>query len=462
MNRISFVLVVAAVIICLAVSVYRFNRANNPSNQLCGPYSLSLICQYFGIKADLYELTDLCGTNASGTTMLGLYEAANQKGLSPEPLSLEFDELQEYLPCIVFFKPNHFVVVKQILGDSISIEDQTGQTLLTHDSFVQKWNGATLVFHKELSSKETVRFSEEEPRLVFAETSYDIGEILVGQIASHQFKLTNLGRADLIISRLAKSCGCLSASLLKDEPIRPMEDNALIMKVKKESQGKFQEEVEVRSNDPTNPSIFVTMKGTFIQPIVTQPSRLNLGLLSPESVVKKQITIEDTDRRHLQVQTSNLISSYLSVHIQRLEPFKVKAIITTKPPLPIGIVAEKLNLTFTHELQGTLEIPIVAEVRGTFLSSPRTVIFGTVPVGTVETRTVSISSADTDIHLTRVKHDLKGIEVELKAEEGWANYQLYVSLTPDAPLGMLQGHILTYSTTQDLALTIPVYGYIRN
>ena len=459
MKVVVFVAIMIIVVVSIAVVLNIISRDEIPRDKLCGPYSLFLICKHFGVDASLRERVNLSGTDASGTTMLGLLNAAQQKGLFPKALKLEFGELHEYLPCITFFEPYHFVVVRQILGESISVEDQTGPYQVTRDSFLKKWNGVILVFPK--LSKGIARLSEEAPNLVFDETSHDLGEVLIGQIVSHEFKLTNSGSANLIISELGKSCGCLSVSLLRKGPIRPMEHNIVIVKIKKDSVGKFKESIKVCSNDPAKPEIVLLLEGMVVQPIIAQPPRLDFGSLSQNEVVERQVTVVEMDQGNLQVETFHVTSSCLSAQLQKLEPSKVSVIITTNPPLPVGILSEKLRLTFKHKQQTILDVPIVGEVTGTFAASPHMVFFGTIPAGTLKAYTISISSRDSSVRLTDVKHQSKGIQVELKAEEGWAKYQLHVSLTPEAPTGMLQDLISIYNEGQNIALTVPVYAYIK-
>ena len=56
------------------------------------------------------------------------------------------------------------------------------------------------------------------PTFEFAETAYDFGEIVEGEVVEHTFKFTNTGEAPLLIESARGSCGCTVPTWPK-EPI---------------------------------------------------------------------------------------------------------------------------------------------------------------------------------------------------------------------------------------------------
>lgn len=92
----------------------------------CGVACLSSLINYYGGNGDLEKLRRLSGTTKQGTTLLGLYQAANQLGFSaegkvadlkalmehPEPVILHTTiekRLQHYIICYGFYK-NTFII----------------------------------------------------------------------------------------------------------------------------------------------------------------------------------------------------------------------------------------------------------------------------------------------------------------------------------------------------------------
>lgn len=92
----------------------------------CGVACLSSLINYYGGNGDLEKLRRLSGTTRQGTTLLGLYQAANQLGFSaegneadlkalmehPEPVILHTTiekRLQHYIICYGYYK-NKFII----------------------------------------------------------------------------------------------------------------------------------------------------------------------------------------------------------------------------------------------------------------------------------------------------------------------------------------------------------------
>ena len=81
----------------------------------CGVACLSALLQAFGSFASLEELREASGTSASGTTLLGLAQAAQKFGLQAEGFQAEIHHLQEAEhPCILHVHKDqefsHFII----------------------------------------------------------------------------------------------------------------------------------------------------------------------------------------------------------------------------------------------------------------------------------------------------------------------------------------------------------------
>ncbi|MCS6862729.1 MAG: cysteine peptidase family C39 domain-containing protein [Abditibacteriales bacterium] len=78
----------------------------------CGPAALLALCQRLGVKATKEELARLAGTDATGTTMAGLAQAAQAKGLTTEGLWVDAVALQRTrLPALAWASGYHWVAV---------------------------------------------------------------------------------------------------------------------------------------------------------------------------------------------------------------------------------------------------------------------------------------------------------------------------------------------------------------
>ena len=77
----------------------------------CGVACLLSVIKYYGGANNLETIRALSGTSISGTTLLGLYQAAKQTGFDAQGCEADISSLIEYgAPCILHANQNHYVV----------------------------------------------------------------------------------------------------------------------------------------------------------------------------------------------------------------------------------------------------------------------------------------------------------------------------------------------------------------
>jgi RHS repeat-associated protein len=116
--------------------------------QMCGPSALQKLLETQGIQATQEELAAVAGTDETGTTMLGLVDAAKAKGLdvagveSPDPERLA-------QPFIAYVNGNHFLLVREVRDDAIVVSDMDKPDAgLTRAEFARMWDGKALVVER--------------------------------------------------------------------------------------------------------------------------------------------------------------------------------------------------------------------------------------------------------------------------------------------------------------------------
>ncbi len=95
----------------------------------------------------------------------------------------------------------------------------------------------------ERDAKETVY-----PKLVFAESEHDFGNIAKGTNVEHVFKFTNEGDAPLVITDAKSSCGCTVPSYPKNTSIEPGETGEMTVKFNGSGKGQVTKTVTVSAN----------------------------------------------------------------------------------------------------------------------------------------------------------------------------------------------------------------------
>lgn len=121
----------------------------------CGVASLLSIIKYFGGDEKLERLRELSGTTKQGTTMLGLFQASNEIGLTVEAYEADIPNLIEQTePCILHIikdkKLQHYVVFYGMKDEKLIISDPAeGVKLVSKEELEEQWQSKALLLVKK-------------------------------------------------------------------------------------------------------------------------------------------------------------------------------------------------------------------------------------------------------------------------------------------------------------------------
>jgi len=104
------------------------------------------------------------------------------------------------------------------------------------------------------------------PRIEIGPDVFDFGEISYGDVVSYSFRVKNSGQETLEIRRVATSCACTTARISQDR-LEPGEEAELLVSYDSAAMalhgsGREERIIYVRSNDPVNPQVEVTIYAT--------------------------------------------------------------------------------------------------------------------------------------------------------------------------------------------------------
>lgn len=81
----------------------------------CGPSCLAMVSSHYGKEFNLQYLRDNCFITCEGVSLLGISEAAKKIGFNTFSVKLKTSDLKkDYIPCILHWNQNHFVVLYKI------------------------------------------------------------------------------------------------------------------------------------------------------------------------------------------------------------------------------------------------------------------------------------------------------------------------------------------------------------
>lgn len=121
----------------------------------CGVACMASVIAYFGGSVALEQLREKSGTTQTGTTLLGLYQAASQFGLIAEPYEADIENLTEQSdPCILHIikeqRLQHFVICYGYDGTNFLISDPAeGIKQYSSDELNTVWQSKALLLLKK-------------------------------------------------------------------------------------------------------------------------------------------------------------------------------------------------------------------------------------------------------------------------------------------------------------------------
>lgn len=121
-------------------------------------------------------------------------------------------------------------------------------------------NACVLVYSQTSESNQTLK-----PIIKFSETSHDFGNIneTDGKV-NYSFEVTNIGKADLLITNVHTSCGCAASDWSKI-PIEPREKGFVKVTFNPENRpGNFNKSITVNNNSNESP-ILLSIKGNVVR-----------------------------------------------------------------------------------------------------------------------------------------------------------------------------------------------------
>ena len=135
----------------------------------CGVACLATLTKFYGGEVQLERLRELSGTDKQGTTMLGIYQAAQQTGLEAEAFEADLPNLKELdTPCILHVlmdeRLQHYVVCYGYENRKFIISDPGKDVSLYTDEELEKiWQSKALLVVKPNSEfKKAVSIKHEK------------------------------------------------------------------------------------------------------------------------------------------------------------------------------------------------------------------------------------------------------------------------------------------------------------
>lgn len=431
---------------------------------LCGPQSLSRICELLKVNTNLSELKKLSGfTPDRGTTMLGLKKAATYKYLAPAGVKASVELLKRKkvpLPAIAYVNNSHFLVFEDVSKVGVKITDpaQKYGPQVTWDELTNIWSGELLIFNK----KKMHRNKQENVPLAFSEKPiFDFGKALGGSKIEHTFIIKNIGKKPLEIISVTETCVCTASVLSQDEILPGKTGSISTVLTVPTGNGQINESLHVLTNDPIQNTITLSMKGEAFTPLKTFPELIALGTQKPlKNTLTKQISLHLQEDTEIQSVRTNSKDIKATLKMRDKIPFVDIQFLST---LPVGKVSHHILVHYTYKGEpATHKISAIGEIIGELRVTPNRLFFGLIKDTSSFSKTITISSRDMQpFEVISTESSTKSVNVTIANNPNEKHYQLTATISPDAKSGEVSGEIvINTSSSVQPTVRVPFFGII--
>lgn len=216
------------------------------------------------------------------------------------------------------------------------------------------------------------------PRVEVDSVNYDFGTMERGDTESHEFVFTNTGQGTLQLTVGATSCKC-TVGEVDDTSLAPGESTPVKLEwIAKTGVGEFSQTATIRTNDPRNSQLTLTVSGVVTDVTGLYPQEFMLGKITTDKAITSSVYLaaygEAPIEATAKMASSTLKPEFYEIEVQPIEDLSevplqaatsaVIVSVKTKPGLPLGMLTEWVEIETNLEEADTLRVPIVGRVEG--------------------------------------------------------------------------------------------------
>ncbi|MBL4648927.1 MAG: peptidase domain-containing ABC transporter, partial [Aureispira sp.] len=112
----------------------------------CGPTCLRMLAKFYGKNFSMEYLRYQCKISPDGVSAKNLIAAGEHLGFHIVPALIDYETLaiEAPLPCLVYWRDRHFVIIYKIKGDKVYVADPSyGLVTYTKKEFIKAWQNSS-------------------------------------------------------------------------------------------------------------------------------------------------------------------------------------------------------------------------------------------------------------------------------------------------------------------------------
>lgn len=458
-------------ILILVGNMLKFSSADLET-WMCGPYTLCQVAERYGKVFDPDVVAKLSKTTEQGTTMKGLADAAYQLGMKVVGQKTTYSNLHQLTPPLIALikvqdniVTNHFIVIDKIEANQIEIWDvNKGYEIYSKEKFESMWEGYVLLISL-LPPQSQVPV--DAPDIQIDTPIHDFGTLPQMETAEHTFTIKNVGMLPLEILEVHPSCNCETVELKEKIILAGGQTQLNVLFRGTSNSGKTRLAVYLKTNDPDEPNVVISMFGIINGIARVYPGHFNLGKITQDESIRKSFLIYPRNYGYeLKVDSVKSNSPFIKTKLHKVKDKEILARVNFEiRQLPLGPFRKTIIVTTNAEKYSEIHIGIEGTVIGEILLEPNQFFFGFQKVGEPVHRTVTVEKhGKADLKILKVEGNLSFVDIKIIQVEPSKKYKIEAICIPtaDFPKSIRDVIKIHTNTKKQPILKIPVYGILQN
>jgi hypothetical protein len=263
---------------------------------------------------------------------------------------------------------------------------------------------------------------------------YDFGTVTVGQPIEHTFVIRNAGVSNLVISDVRGTCSCTTAGKWTKE-IEPGKTGVIPIKINTSYlRGTIQKMAVVTSNDKSQPSLTLQLKGTIWQPIEINPQVAYVHVVpGSASNPPAAIHISNKTGQPLTLSAPESASKLFVAQLRTIEPGnEFELLVSAVPPVAPGNTAGSISIKTSATNMPVLTIPASAIApQPAIVVTPEKIVLTPAFQSRAAAHNIMIrSTVAQPLVLTNASVNAKGIDVQVKELQAGRQYNITLTFPP--------------------------------
>ena len=303
------------------------------------------------------------------------------------------------------------------------------------------------------------------PVITAEEPIHDFGEMWIGPVLKHTFKITNTGEMELKITKVKPACGCTIGGAYP-RTLKPGETGEFPFSIStRKLRGKFAKSIAISTNDPATPTLRLQLRGKVKRYIDLSPLNIQLGKLYGKEPQKRVVKLTNNTDKMVELAIGTKPDGNFKLELVTTDPGKAFELhVTALPPFaPTGVFRKKITLTTNLPENPTVEIDMRGTVPPRLDIKPSAITMratrpGAATAGRPSTRVVRLTNyGATPVKVTSASVDDPTLDVTVKEQKVGEAYNIQVKFPAgyELPAG---GRLLTLKTDdpQRPTITVPI------